>query len=308
MTRITSLLLALGILATSALAQKETMPSSRPGQPTIPADVGETKTTASGLKYNVLKEGTPGGKHPGKYDKVKVHYSGWLTNGKLFDSSVTRGQPIEFGLNQVIAGWTEGVQLMTPGSSTSSRSRAAGLRRAGRRPDIRPNSTLIFEVELISFTEGPKVPDFPTIDEAKLTKTESGLKYQMLTEGTGAQPTTSSSVSVHYSGWLTDGTPFDFVVPPGEPLDFGVTQVIKGWTEGLQLMKEGGKALLVIPPDIAYGPRGKPVIPPNSTLVFLVELLKVIRSATRPAPRARTAPDRLHPNVRCAHVGDPGRL
>jgi FKBP-type peptidyl-prolyl cis-trans isomerase len=275
-TRFTSLLLALGILATSALAQKETMPSSRPGQPTIPADVGETKTTASGLKYNVLKEGTPGGKHPGKYDKVKVHYSGWLTNGKLFDSSVTRGEPIEFGLNQVIGGWTEGVQLMTPGSRYKfTIPPQLGYGEQGAGADIPPNATLIFEVELLSFTEGPKVPDFPTIDEAKLTKTASGLKYQMLTEGTGAQPTTSSRVTVHYSGWLTDGTEFDSSYARGQSIDFGVTQVIKGWTEGLQLMKEGGKAILVIPPDIAYGPRGKGKIPPNSTLIFQVELLKV---------------------------------
>ena len=276
MTRFT-LLLALGILATTALAQKETMPSSRPGQPTIPADVGETKTTASGLKYNVLKEGTPGGKHPGKFDKVKVHYSGWLTNGKLFDSSVTRGEPIEFGLNQVIGGWTEGVQLMTPGARykfTIPGDLAYGAQ--GSPPDIGPNATLIFEVELLSFTEGPKVPDFPTIDEAKLTKTASGLKYQMLTEGTGATPTTSSRVTVHYAGWLTDGNMFDASYARGAPIDFGVTQVIKGWTEGLQLMKEGGKALLVIPPEIAYGPRGKPpVIPANSTLIFQVELIKV---------------------------------
>jgi peptidylprolyl isomerase len=274
-TRLT-LLLALGIFATTALAQKETMPSSRPGQPTIPADVGETKTTASGLKYNVLKEGTPGGKHPGKFDKVKVHYSGWLTNGKLFDSSVTRGEPIEFGLNQVIAGWTEGVQLMTPGSRYKfTIPPQLGYGEQGAGADIPPNSTLIFEVELLSFIEGPKVPDFPTIDEAKLTKTASGLKYQMLTEGTGAQPTTSSRVTVHYSGWLTDGTMFDSSYARGQSIDFGVTQVIKGWTEGLQLMKEGGKAILVIPPDIAYGPRGKGQIPPNSTLIFQVELLKV---------------------------------
>ena len=150
MTRFTSLLLALGILATTALAQKETMPSSRSGQPTIPADVGETKTTASGLKYNVLKEGTPGGKHPAKHDKVKVHYSGWLTNGKLFDSSVTRGEPIEFGLNQVIAGWTEGVQLMTPGSRYKfTIPPQLGYGEQGAGGDIPPNATLIFEVELL---------------------------------------------------------------------------------------------------------------------------------------------------------------
>jgi len=107
--------------------------------------------------------------------------------------------------------------------------------------------------------------------------TESGLQYIVLKEGTGKQPTTASKVKVHYHGTLIDGTVFDSSVDRGEPTEFGVTQVIKGWTEGLQLMKEGAKYKFFIPSDIAYGANPRPggKIKPNSTLIFDVELLEV---------------------------------
>jgi peptidylprolyl isomerase len=271
--------LCVAVLAATILAQ-ETKPSSMPAKPTIPADVGETKTTASGLKYNVLKAGAPDGKSPGKTDKVKVHYSGWLTDGTLFDSSVVRGEPIEFPLNRVIQGWTEGVQLMTPGSRYKFTIPAElGYGARGQPPVIPGNATLIFEVELISFTPGPKpieVPSFPTIDETKLTKTASGLKYQMLVEGTGEQAKVGKRVSAHYAGWLTDGKPFDNSYSRGQPLEWTLgSMVIQGWTEGVGLMKEGGKAIFVIPPELAYGKGGRGPIPPDATLVFQIELLKV---------------------------------
>ncbi|SFD13173.1 FKBP-type peptidyl-prolyl cis-trans isomerase [Algibacter pectinivorans] len=107
--------------------------------------------------------------------------------------------------------------------------------------------------------------------------TESGLQYIVLKEGTGAKPTTASKVKVHYHGTLIDGTVFDSSVDRGEPTEFGVTQVIKGWTEGLQLMKEGAKYKFFIPSNIAYGANPRPggPIKPNSTLIFDVELLEV---------------------------------
>ena len=107
--------------------------------------------------------------------------------------------------------------------------------------------------------------------------TESGLQYIVLKEGTGAKPTTASKVKVHYHGTLIDGTVFDSSVDRGEPTEFGVTQVIKGWTEGLQLMKEGAKYKFFIPSDIAYGANPRPggAIKANSALIFDVELLEV---------------------------------
>ena len=105
----------------------------------------------------------------------------------------------------------------------------------------------------------------------------SGLQYKVLTEGKGATPTADSTVQVHYRGSLIDGTEFDSSYQRGEPASFPVTGVIPGWTEALQLMKEGDKWQLVIPSQLAYGERGAPpVIPPNSALVFEVELLKVL--------------------------------
>ena len=106
--------------------------------------------------------------------------------------------------------------------------------------------------------------------------TESGLQYEVLTTGTGATPTADDQVTVHYHGMLTDGTVFDSSVERGEPAQFGVTQVIPGWTEALQLMSVGDKWKLTIPSELAYGDRGAGgLIGPRATLVFEVELLKI---------------------------------
>ena len=111
-------------------------------------------------------------------------------------------------------------------------------------------------------------------DEA--TKTDSGLVYYPMKEGDGAQPTLSNTVEVHYHGTLTDGTVFDSSVDRGQTISFPLGGVIKGWQEGLALMKEGGKATLVIPSDLAYGDGGSgDTIPPGATLKFEVELFKV---------------------------------
>ena len=105
----------------------------------------------------------------------------------------------------------------------------------------------------------------------------SGLQYKVLQAGTGAKPAADSKVEVHYRGSLIDGTEFDSSYKRGEPASFPVNGVIAGWTEALQLMQEGAKWHLVIPADLAYGERGAPpMIPPDSTLIFDVELLKIL--------------------------------
>lgn len=107
-------------------------------------------------------------------------------------------------------------------------------------------------------------------------KTDSGLVYYSMKEGDGKQPTTTNTVEVHYHGTLTDGTVFDSSVDRGQTISFPLGGVIKGWQEGLALMKEGGKATLLCPPDLAYGEAGSgEVIPPGATLKFEVELFKV---------------------------------
>lgn len=108
--------------------------------------------------------------------------------------------------------------------------------------------------------------------------TESGLQYVVEKEGTGESPAATDEVTVHYTGKLLDGTVFDSSVSRGEPATFPLNRVIPGWTEGVQLMKEGAKYTFFIPSDLAYGPQGVPnAIPPHSTLIFDVELIKVIK-------------------------------
>lgn len=110
--------------------------------------------------------------------------------------------------------------------------------------------------------------------------TPSGLQYEVIEEGKGLQPKADESVTVHYTGRLIDGTVFDSSVERGEPATFGVSQVIPGWVEALQMMKEGAKWRLFIPANLAYGPNGAGgVIGPNATLIFDVELLKVNRKS-----------------------------
>lgn len=127
--------------------------------------------------------------------------------------------------------------------------------------------------------------------KAGVTVTASGLQYEVIKSGTGAKPKPTDRVSVHYHGTLIDGKVFDSSIERNEPAQFGVTQVIPGWTEALQLMSVGDKWKLTLPSAIAYGPRGAGAdIPPNSVLVFEVELLAILPPPAAPAPAPTPAP------------------
>lgn len=112
-------------------------------------------------------------------------------------------------------------------------------------------------------------------EKSTIKTTASGLQYEVLKEGKGKKPTLKDKVQVHYTGTLTNGTKFDSSHDRGQPAEFPVNGIIKGWQEALQLMPEGSVFRLFIPPDLGYGPQPQPGIPPNSVLVFDVELLKV---------------------------------
>jgi FKBP-type peptidyl-prolyl cis-trans isomerase FkpA len=129
--------------------------------------------------------------------------------------------------------------------------------------------------------EGPKAPGPKMVKQQEASpqgavKTSSGLVYTSIQEGSGAKPTALDTVKVHYRGTLLDGTEFDSSYKRNAPAEFPLNRVIKCWTEGVQMMKVGGKAQLVCPPEIAYGSRGAgSAVPPNATLIFQVELLEV---------------------------------
>jgi FKBP-type peptidyl-prolyl cis-trans isomerase FkpA len=130
------------------------------------------------------------------------------------------------------------------------------------------------------------------VKEEGATKTPSGLAYKVIKEGTGKTPSADDVVEVHYHGTLTDGTVFDSSVERGKTISFPLNRVIKGWTEGLQTMKEGGKTKFVIPSELAYGEAGAPPkIPGGATLVFEVELFKVTKAAdaNKAAPGAKAS-------------------
>ena len=113
-------------------------------------------------------------------------------------------------------------------------------------------------------------------NKVEIKETPTGLQYKVLKEGIGASPNSTDKVRVHYVGKLLDGSTFDSSIERGEPSEFGLNQVIRGWTEGLQLMKAGGKYEFFIHPKIAYGSRPRPKIPANSLLIFEIELIEIL--------------------------------
>jgi FKBP-type peptidyl-prolyl cis-trans isomerase len=260
------LLLALLMVATDADAQTTT--KLIPAPPDVAAPPADAVTTKSGLASRVITGGT-GTTHPGRVDFVTVHYTGWTTDGRMFDSSVVRGKPARFPLDRVIAGWTEGVQLMVTGE-TRRLWIPEPLAYAGKRD---PKGMLVFDVELISFDALPQVPPDVKAPPPDATKTASGLAYKVQQPGTGSShPTSKSEVTVLYSGWTTYGQMFDSWLIHGEPATFTLDRVIAGWTEGVQLMVEGEKTRFWIPENLAYkGQTGEPA----GMLVFDVELIKI---------------------------------
>lgn len=270
-------------------------PAAPAGDIAAPADVAaapaDAEKTASGLASKVLTKGT-GTEKPTAEDTVTVHYTGWETNGKMFDSSVKRGQPTSFALNQVIKGWTEGLQLMVVGEKRRFWIPAdLAYGDTPTRPGA-PAGMLCFDVELISIKKAPEMPEVPKdVAEAPADaiKTASGLASKVLKAGTGKEmPKSTDKVTVHYTGWDKTGKMFDSSVMRGEPTSFPLNQVIPGWTEGLQLMVVGEKRRFWIPGALAYGDEPQQPGAPAGMLCFDVELLEF-----KPAPQIPKAPENI---------------
>jgi len=257
----------LSVVASASLSAQPVTLKMIPPPSDVAAPPADAVKSASGLASKVLTPGA-GKDHPAPTDLVAVHYTGWTTDGKMFDSSVAKGKPTSFRVNGVIQGFSEGLQLMVVGEKRRLwiPEELAYKGRAGR-----PAGLLVFDLELIDIpTHAPADVKAPP-PEAK--RTPSGLAYRVLKEGVGGRhPKSSGSVTVHYTGWTTDGKMFDSSMLRGEPTTFPLDQVVEGWTEGIQLMVEGERARFWIPEKLAYkGEQGKP----GGMLVFDVELIKI---------------------------------
>jgi len=248
-------------------------PDDIPAPPDVKAAPADAQKTASGLASKVLTPGK-GKEKPTAADSVQVHYTGWTTDGRMFDSSVKRGQPARFPLGNVIKGWTEGLQLMVVGEKRRfwiPANLAYGENTGGGRP----SGMLVFDVELLGITGAPKVPEDVAAPPKNAKKTKSGIAYRVLKKGTGKEhPKADSMVEVHYSGWQTDGKMFDSSVARGMPTSFPLNGVIPGWTEGVQLMVVGEKTRFWIPGNLAYDNSPRPGAP-KGMLVFDIELLSI---------------------------------
>ena len=247
-----------------------------PAPADIAAPPAEAVRSPSGLVSRIVTPGT-GTETPQDTDFVTVDYTGWTSEGRLFDSSHARGMPSLFALNRVMAGWRECVLMMTLGET----------RRCWVPQDLafkgqpgRPAGTVVFDIELLDVRPTPSTPPpdvaAPPLDAAI---TSSGLSYKVIKAGPGTrQPGARANVIVHYCGWTTAGALFDSSVLRGMPVTLDLNNVIRGWTEGLQLMVEGERTRFWIPEKLAYnGERGKP----RGTLVFDIDLMKIEAPVTR---------------------------
>ena len=241
-------------------------------EPTPPADLAappeDAQVFASGLASKVLRPGV-GTESPDSTSHVIVHYTAWEADGELFDSSVARSKMSSLDLGAMIDGFSEGLQLMVVGEK---RRLWIPAELAYEGMDGKPQGDLVFDVELFDFVSTPRDVAAPPAD---VERSKSGLAWIVLQPGSGTeQPRKSSEVTVHYSGWTTDGEMFDSSVIRASPATFKLNQVIRGWTEGLRLMVEGEKRRFWIPEKLAY--RGVPGRP-QGMLVFDVELISIGR-------------------------------
>lgn len=232
--------------------------------------------TASGLEYTILSAGS--GPKANVGDRISVLYTGKLTNDTVFDASSRHGNmpyTYKIGANRVIKGWDEVGAYLHGGDRVLVRIPPALGYGANPMQNIPANSTLVFEMEITEVKQPPTARDAKGLDT--LT-TASGLKIIVFEPHPEAPlPKAGQRLQVHYSGFFMDGKLFESSLESGAPIQFvlGKGQVIRGWDEGFALLHTGEKAKLIIPPALGYGARQNGQIPPNSTLMFDIELVSI---------------------------------
>jgi len=259
----------------------EPLQSAGPAVPAAPADVGaapaQATKTASGLAWKILAKSDEAAR-PGAHDKVSVVFTAWTSEGDLIDSSIPDGEPRSFVMDDLMKGFAEGLRLMAKGEKRRLWIPAA-LASSGRPRRRGPAGACVIDVELVDFVKMPDpipVPEDVDAAPADAKRTSSGLAYKFLKHGKGKQhPKADSTVEVHYTGWTPDGHLFDSSVRRGQPISFPLNGVIKGWTEGVQLMVVGDKERFWIPCALAYGDTPSRPGAPAGPLVFDVELLSI---------------------------------
>ena len=240
-----------------------------PPPPDVAAPPADATTSATGLASKTVTPGS--GEVPQPTDYVTVQYTGWTSDGKVFDSSRARSSADLFPLEKVMPGWRECVLLMRVGET----------RRCWVPPALaykgaagKPQGTVVFDVELLDTRRPPTLPP-PDVaaPPADAMRTASGIAYKVLKPGTGTKkPTDRDGVTVHFTGWTTDGKMFQSTVSSLRPVTLEMNNVIRGWTEGMQLMVEGERTRFWIPESLAYkGQRGQP----KGMLVFDIDLLRI---------------------------------
>jgi len=242
--------------------------------PETPSDVKaapeDAVKTPSGLASKVLTKGK-GSDHPAAADTVTVHYSGWTTDGKLFDSSVKRGEPTSFPLNGVIKGWTEGVQLMVEGEKRRFWI-PAGLAYGENPGGGRPGGMLVFDIELLSIKKAPKPPELSAPADAE--KMPSGVSTKTVAKGTGAKsPKAEDTVKVNLALWSPTGELLQSTDQEGRPAEIPLDKLrIGGLPDAIKTMVDGEKKVVWIPASVAFGPNLPPGAPAGG-IVVEVELL-----------------------------------
>ncbi len=263
----------------------EPEPTPAVADPNAPPDVSGppdgAKRSASGLAWKVLEKGK-GRRRPGKFDTVTIEYTGWTTDGVMFDGSARHGGELEVPLNRVIPGFAEGLRLMAPGEKRRlwiPGKLAYGEAGAGEPPaPSQPLGMLVFDVKLIDFEEAPEPPAAPKdvgAIPADAERSESGLAWRVLEQGVGTDhPIDTSVVEMRYTMWTADGEVVDSSVLRGRPDTIGISRLVPGWTEAMKLMVEGERRLLWIPEELAYA--GAPHRP-SGMMVVDVELIQIRR-------------------------------